>query len=1217
MKRMVAEYQNETYPTYSWSQIADTNSSRENISHKEQLPVMPAEEYVERARQYVVARRSKADVSEILASLSHETLAAKDVQPVLQALINEAEILSLASKEGTNDSRLIGEFFWNLGSQLPKKSLGTLNAAKINILVNGHKNNVPTCTEIAQLVKVIETGEPLNLESIRPLSTTERVVIATKENKGKLISTTVAAATLAQPLASFANEAPATTQTVSTANADAFAAGPSVASRVKANISSPEAGGIVELRADAPAPLDIVAGGPIEMRAAPLPSIDPKMAIGATALSAGNIIESRVAPREALQENIAAASKLINVASPENPVPISITEENRGLTPEQAKQRRKMVLGVSPLAEKITATPETTKPETITKETEDLRELTTAREQIALLIQQIDTAKDKDYVDPITATEASELAIALRQYTYDNSVLSMFSKNEIKDILAHAYIGPQALAQKDQAVLETNEDPFFTWVNSLDSKKDQEFLKAAYASIHVTTMDKATLNEFVDFTYASVTDFVDTKIKFIETPKNTGELKNMSDHEIDLLAAQNLAEKGDLWHNRAYAMQFFLEHGFTPEQAAGAIGNFVVESAGKELNPGIKQIGGGPGRGIVQWEEAHSGGGGRANQLYRFADQIGKPWDELDTQLLFIMWEFENTEPGAYRTLSNASTIEEAANAVMNNYERPLERIVTRRLAEAEDLFAGFQAERAKVIAAAAEAEKSATPEPTVPSPEDQKAALEDVGYTEEATNMAGATEMVPRTLNDGTRWHQYISQNSLDIKHRLEAAGLDPDLGSLHMCGLVTIEMIRFSEDGDIANDEAAMSKVYDEIIDEYIWARQNDVFTNPDGGAMWHAKMVDLAEHIGLDVQTLPTMSFDEIKRAFENGASYVTINTNPEKLDENAPIKSGHIFAIRGITKDGKLLLLDPASFERSQIAYEPEMILNYSDPTAVHAMSAPGKMDVYKEIIANEKAAAERAAQEKADEEAAAKKAAEEEAARKKAAEEEAARKKATKEAKNAEQPQPSIYDSLIPKNWHPEDLTDGWAAYQKTIANNPTSGLLDIRKGQLEVVQSGLRENDLHSSEIMFNPDAAKAFRAMNNAYRAEFGTDIPINDSYRSFDDQVELHDTNRNGIYGEATDNNMAAIPGKSPHGRGNAFDANVGPRYSNVYNWLIQNGPIYGFYNPSWMNPASSHSPYATKDEAWHFEFLGNAFILDDLVGGHPDYNIKEINKMYGNNR
>jgi D-alanyl-D-alanine carboxypeptidase len=97
--------------------------------------------------------------------------------------------------------------------------------------------------------------------------------------------------------------------------------------------------------------------------------------------------------------------------------------------------------------------------------------------------------------------------------------------------------------------------------------------------------------------------------------------------------------------------------------------------------------------------------------------------------------------------------------------------------------------------------------------------------------------------------------------------------------------------------------------------------------------------------------------------------------------------------------------------------------------------------------------------------------------------------------------------------------------------------------------------------------AAQSFTAMRSAAAAD-GVDIGVTDSYRSYDQQVELAE--RKGLW---KDGGYAAVPGTSPHGWGLALDLDVDP---NGLAWVRANGATYGFVE-------------TTPREPWHWEYRG----------------------------
>ena len=96
--------------------------------------------------------------------------------------------------------------------------------------------------------------------------------------------------------------------------------------------------------------------------------------------------------------------------------------------------------------------------------------------------------------------------------------------------------------------------------------------------------------------------------------------------------------------------------------------------------------------------------------------------------------------------------------------------------------------------------------------------------------------------------------------------------------------------------------------------------------------------------------------------------------------------------------------------------------------------------------------------------------------------------------------------------------------------------------------------------------AAESYKALVAAAHDQ-GIDLTVTDSYRTYDQQVQL--AAEKGIY---ADGGWAAVPGTSNHGWGLAVDFNVNSPAA--LDWLRANGHSFGFVE-------------ATRREAWHWEF------------------------------
>jgi hypothetical protein len=97
--------------------------------------------------------------------------------------------------------------------------------------------------------------------------------------------------------------------------------------------------------------------------------------------------------------------------------------------------------------------------------------------------------------------------------------------------------------------------------------------------------------------------------------------------------------------------------------------------------------------------------------------------------------------------------------------------------------------------------------------------------------------------------------------------------------------------------------------------------------------------------------------------------------------------------------------------------------------------------------------------------------------------------------------------------------------------------------------------------------AAESFIAMRAAAAAD-GVALSVTDSYRSYDEQVDL--ARRKGL---TQNGGWAAVPGTSNHGWGLAIDADVD---ANGLAWLNANGARFG-----WV--------METTREPWHWQYCG----------------------------
>jgi hypothetical protein len=104
-------------------------------------------------------------------------------------------------------------------------------------------------------------------------------------------------------------------------------------------------------------------------------------------------------------------------------------------------------------------------------------------------------------------------------------------------------------------------------------------------------------------------------------------------------------------------------------------------------------------------------------------------------------------------------------------------------------------------------------------------------------------------------------------------------------------------------------------------------------------------------------------------------------------------------------------------------------------------------------------------------------------------------------------------------------------------------------------------------------DAAVELENLNDAFRAEFGRDLDVTDGYRSYAEQLSV----------AASKGGLAAVPGTSNHGWGQAVDLSGGIESFGTaeHAWMVANAGKYGWEHPAWAQAGGS------KPEAWHWEY------------------------------
>lgn len=115
----------------------------------------------------------------------------------------------------------------------------------------------------------------------------------------------------------------------------------------------------------------------------------------------------------------------------------------------------------------------------------------------------------------------------------------------------------------------------------------------------------------------------------------------------------------------AYAMDHFVKKGYTPEQAAGIVGNLIREGLQLSNFSSEHDDDGGPSAGIAQFHNSYNQKtktwGGELNNLRNWASKNGRDWKTLGAQLDYLAEGSVDARNSALNKIKNASSVEESA----------------------------------------------------------------------------------------------------------------------------------------------------------------------------------------------------------------------------------------------------------------------------------------------------------------------------------------------------------------------------------------------------------------------------------------------------------------------------------------------------------------------------------------------------------------------------
>jgi spore germination protein YaaH len=202
--------------------------------------------------------------------------------------------------------------------------------------------------------------------------------------------------------------------------------------------------------------------------------------------------------------------------------------------------------------------------------------------------------------------------------------------------------------------------------------KSFEFLSEAVSSSNIYTVKSGDSLQSITQTFDTTPDGI-----MWQNPQFASANDIMVGSRLRVPGSGSGVSTGGASGNAKIALDFFMQQGWTPEQAAGIVANLQAES-GQNLNPAAlnpkEQA-----YGIAQW---------RGSRKRNFEQEMGRPINgsSLDDQLKFVQWELTNTEKQAGARLKAAKSAAEAAAIIDQFYERSAGIHRQKRIASANSL---------------------------------------------------------------------------------------------------------------------------------------------------------------------------------------------------------------------------------------------------------------------------------------------------------------------------------------------------------------------------------------------------------------------------------------------------------------------------------------------------------------------------------------------------
>ncbi len=159
-------------------------------------------------------------------------------------------------------------------------------------------------------------------------------------------------------------------------------------------------------------------------------------------------------------------------------------------------------------------------------------------------------------------------------------------------------------------------------------------------------------------------------------------------------------------------------------------------------------------------------------------------------------------------------------------------------------------------------------------------------------------------TFTDGST--KVVYYNQTDVRWKDELYGPSDTIGTSG-CGPTALAMVISSLTSHKVNPKEMAE-----------WSYQNGCCC--PGNGSYHSLIPNGAKAFGLQVKSIDVNEPQELIDALSNGELVIAI------MAKGHFTSSGHFIVLRGVTKDGKILVADPASVKRSNEKWDLSIILN---------------------------------------------------------------------------------------------------------------------------------------------------------------------------------------------------------------------------------------------------------------------------------------------------